>query len=353
MIKFKVRTGGPGDEDARPVGCDVTTAYLAVDGLEAQAREELNRQGKTIVLITHDSEVARRCKHTLIVRDGKLQNASPDLAPEPDRARPKAKSLAPSGLLDWARMVRSALPLAWGNLFRNKVKSFLTMIGVVVGVSAVLAMVTFARFTERGIMASFNEMGANKISVDGRRNWRISAKSKGTIAFQEFSLSKDIEPLRRIFPEVTRYSPALQAWGQYTVSYAGRSIEQVRPMGVSPSYLPIANRRLRRGVPLSEFHVDSRSPVCVLGFEIAQRLFVGEAPGGQIVFVSGDNSSAYSCRVIGVLEPQSSNSEWFKPDLQLIMPYTYFQSVSSFWQSQIERVVLETCLLYTSPSPRD
>mgnify|MGYP001587008930 CR=1 FL=1 len=321
---------------------------------------ELNGQGKTIVIITHDLEIAKQCSRSIFVRDGRLVDEPTGLEPlpgpeaEPTNHGKRSPSSPPLVrrlkrlLAAWPelrRTILSSLPLAWDNLWRNRVKSFLTMIGVIVGISAVLSMVTFSRYVERRILESFADLGANKITLNAWRNWRRSASKKPASEFREFSLQKDIEPLLKIFPDIIDYTPVIQVWGTSTVSFAGRTLtEDIRPIGTSTAYLRMSRHEVLLGTGLSEFQVTQRSPVCVVGFEIAKQLFQGRNnPLGEIIFLTSSNSaSPFTCRIIGVLAQQSTNSDWLKPDFTILLPYTYLQTVLDFWNAQLNRIALET-----------
>jgi macrolide transport system ATP-binding/permease protein len=324
---------------------------------------ELNRQGKTIVLITHDLEIAKQCGRSILVRDGRIVDGE-----EPkSRALPLATlnekpettgeiDLTPAGLSrGWRRLVHAwpslkrtaqvVLPLAWENLWRNKVKSFLTMIGITVGIAAVLAMVTFARFVENRILESFSDLGANRISLNAwRSGGKKAAKKRGRTEFLQFTIEKDVLPLKRVFPDIVDFSPVLTAWNT-TISYGGRTLSNdVRIMGVQSSYLRMGRHRLLLGNVMSPLHVEQRSPVCVVGYEVARQLLQGEGnPIGKLVFLTGGESERpYVCRVIGVLEQQSTNRDWMKPDFMVLLPYTYMQTVVSFWAGLLTNVSLET-----------
>src|SRR5471032_1891257 len=87
--------------------------------------------------------------------------------------------------------------------------------------------------------------------------------------------------------------------------------------------------------------MTSRSGVCMVGAEIAQQLFNETYPIGQVVYVQSGRG-AFGCRVVGVLKSQNSNQDWNQPNLQLLLPYTYFQSVmENWWDAQIHEFVTQ------------
>ncbi len=321
--------------------------------------KRLNSQGKTIVLITHDLEIARQCGRSILVRDGLILEEGPSPRPRAGKTAPalfEVEDLKIEALSGWRRTLnalpalqrtaQAVLPLAWDNRWLNKLKSLLTMVGITVGIAAVLAMVTFARFVENRIIESFSDLGANRITLNAwRQGGRKASKKRARSEFQQFSIKKDLEPLRLAFPDIIDYSPAMFAWGSSTITYGGRTLSNdIRLIGMQPAYMRMARHRLLRGSTMSPLHVENRSPVCIIGFEIAKQLFQGEGdPIGKLAFLTGgDSDKPYVCRVIGVLEQQSTNHDWIKPDFLVLIPYTYMQTVVSYWVAQLTSIALET-----------
>jgi ABC-type antimicrobial peptide transport system permease subunit len=81
--------------------------------------------------------------------------------------------------------------------------------------------------------------------------------------------------------------------------------------------------------------------VCIIGYEIAQRLFSTMYPIGQVLKAS-QNNTFFGCRVIGVFAETSSNKEYIKPNLQVHLPFTYYQgAIADLWSSQIDTVMIQ------------
>lgn len=306
---------------------------------------ELNSQGRTIVLITHDGEVAKKCGTIHHIRDGKFISSEEGTPPpEPIRMARSAPwknrklRLSPAQFL---KIARSQLPMAWDNLGRNKIRTLLTMLGITIGIAAVLSMVTLGQFTKWKILDSYAELGVNTLTFYGDRNWQLKATDIVPGVFSSFDWEKDIAPLTRIFPEISRMSPALNTW-HGKAKFGGKSIDNdVRLVGVNQDALAIANRELLTGRNFSPYHVEQSSSVCIVGFEIAERLLANTSPLGQVLQVE-QGESAFGCRIIGVLKSASSNKEWMKPNLQVYLPYTYFrQVVEGRWFTQISDVLIQ------------
>lgn len=301
---------------------------------------ELNRQGKTIILITHDGEVAKRCQRTIHFRDGRIvsEDISNTRIPSKSTGRATGNSLQNSSSA-WSprRLYESTLPLVFANIFRNRAKSLLTMLGVVIGVAAVLAMLSLGRFAKSRILEGYESLGVNKLQFYGYRNWQLKATDPmNANPFQSFEWDRDLRPLLKIFPEISALSPVKSVWG-VSVSYGGRTeSENVMTMGVNEHYLAISAAGLQSGVNISPFHVENKARVCILGSDYPQALKLSaQELIGKFVMLTIQESMSSPCYVIGVLKSQTSNKEWFKPGKQILVPYTTANAYASRWDPGI------------------
>jgi macrolide transport system ATP-binding/permease protein len=303
---------------------------------------KLNQRGKTIVLITHDPDVAKQCQKSYHLHDGKFV----DHVPLPSKTVPLKEnaSLPRLPFIPYYSLLRSIGPLALQNLRRNKVRAFLTMIGVTVGIAAVFSMLTFGKFAQEKVMKGYEEMGSNTLLIYGHGNWQRKATDRVRTLFDSFDWDKDILALKRVFPEVQKLSPLLQAWGGSTATHAGIAIDEAGIFGVNEHMLPISRRPLSMGKGFNSFHLAQRSPVCVIGSEVNNRLFKETSALGRIIFMNfnwGDKKIGFPCQVVGVFAPFSSSKDWRKPNLDIVLPYTYFQSVFPADIGEIHQFLLQ------------
>lgn len=325
-----------------------------------QVLKNLSSQGKTVVIITHDSEVAKQCSRVFHIKDGSITHSrgAPtdpfEQKREPSERTGKTVGAAAvekvgavgavgaaANFVGYIRMGQALLPLAVENLLRNKSRTALNMLGVIIGVAAVLAMLTLGQFTKRKILDSYAELGAHALEFRGYPNWKLKATDAVSVMFDFFDWERDLVAIKKVFPQITAMSPVLTSFGG-AVSFGGKMIDQdVWLKGVHPDVLPITRSELLAGHNFSRHHLENKSAVCILGYEIAERLFLNSLPLGQVVNID-QRENSFGCRVIGVLKFKTSNNEWNKANLNILLPFTYLQVTSSReWESQIRHVLLQ------------
>lgn len=123
--------------------------------------EELHRSGRTVILITHDQEVAERADRTIEIRDGKIISDSGSVERSLESFEQRAVKSSPSFFLQLTESIKTAFRSLRANLFRTA----LTLLGVVIGVAAVVAMLAVGQGSQREVMARFEDMGANLLFV--------------------------------------------------------------------------------------------------------------------------------------------------------------------------------------------
>jgi putative ABC transport system permease protein len=193
------------------------------------------------------------------------------------------------------------------SLSGNKLRSGLTVLGIVIGVAAVIAMLAVGRGAQESITGSINSIGTNLLVV--------FPGGKGEDRFRPLTM-RDADALRDQLaaPSIEAVAPTLEIGGE--VTFGGQQTSS--PMiGVTPEYFQVRNVSLAEGEFITEEHVLGRASVVLLGHEVAQTLF-GHADGvtGETVRVEGQ-----PFRVIGVLESKGGG-EFGSEDDQIIVPLT-------------------------------
>ncbi|MCJ7543801.1 MAG: ABC transporter permease, partial [Phycisphaerae bacterium] len=164
-----------------------------------------------------------------------------------------------------------ALLVALNNLSANKMRSALTILGVVIGVAAVIAMLSIGRGVEVSITSQIESVGTNLLFVYAGRTEEAGAFSAAGSAA---SLTLEDADAIASAPSVVGVSP--QTSGRVQAAYLSQNTN-TELLGVTPSYLWVSNFEMADGEFISDANVTARSAVVVLGSAVADTLFGGEA----------------------------------------------------------------------------
>lgn len=193
--------------------------------------------------------------------------------------------------------------IALKSIASNKVRSALTMLGIIIGVTAVIAMVSIVQGSTKQITDSLQSMGTNMISVNiGGRGSTRTVSASDLMNFAD----KNSDIIEGIAPSVT---------GSVTVKSGNKNISTSLE-GTNEAYRTVRNTDVQQGRFFNQLDVERRQKVALIGTYVAQELFGTTNPIGQDIKINGD---IYS--VIGLLEVKSNNTAKSGDDI-VIIPYT-------------------------------
>jgi ABC-type antimicrobial peptide transport system permease subunit len=200
------------------------------------------------------------------------------------------------------------------SLRRNIMRSFLTALGVIIGVAAVIAIMEIGEGSKNALQKTIASMGANTLMV------QAGAAASGGVSFGSESVMsltpQDAEQIARQCPSVAEVAPLVRTSSQ--VIYGNRNWKPMQITGTTPSFLVVRDwELLDEGDMFTERDVLSASQVCVLGQTLKRELFQGESPIGKEVRIKN-----VSLRVIGVLNKKGSNMMGMDQDDIVIAPWT-------------------------------
>ncbi len=207
------------------------------------------------------------------------------------------------------RLVKSAFIA----ICRNPTRTFLTTLGIVIGISSVIALMEIGTGASEVLAKNFSEMGANTIRVFPGMIIRGGVNS-GTAARANLTL-KDLNAILKNCPSVNAGTPFLSVRGQ--IIHGGRNWNPYFISGVNEQYFEIAGRKVEEGEPFTISHVRRGSKVCLVGETIVRELFNGENPIGKDLRIQN-----VVFKVIGVLKAKGANMMGMDQDDCVIAPWT-------------------------------
>ncbi len=199
--------------------------------------------------------------------------------------------------------------MAISSVWASKIRSFLTMLGIIIGVAAVIVLVSMVSASTKSMKEELESMGTNLVTVNiQNRGWGSGR-------------SVSIEEIESVCEQNSEYiaacSPLVSSIA--VVKYGGENMA-TSLMGVNSNYTEIRNREVVEGRFFTESDIEKRNGVCVIGQYIVNELFGGREAVGQEVKINGQMFT-----VIGVLDQKSSNATAGGDDDVVMMPYTKAQ----------------------------
>lgn len=201
-------------------------------------------------------------------------------------------------------------------LANNKLRGFLTMLGIIIGVASVITMLAIGQGSKRSIQAQISEMGSNMIMIhpgaDVRGGVRQDASAMETLKLQDY---EDIVDETRF---VSAVSPSVNSSGQ---AIYGANNAPTTVYGISPDYLEIRRYKVEDGDMFTEQDIQTAAKVCVVGKTVVDNLFPdGSNPVGKVI-----RFQKLPFRIVGMLESKGYNSMGMDQDDLILAPYTTIQ----------------------------
>ncbi|RYG05681.1 MAG: FtsX-like permease family protein [Chitinophagaceae bacterium] len=203
-------------------------------------------------------------------------------------------------------------------LQRNKLRAFLTMLGIIIGVAAVIAMVAIGQGSKKSIQDQLSSMGSNMITIRANSNSTVGGGARLESASLQTLTLDDIKAIERQATYINAISPAVQSRGQ---AINGALNWPTSMQGVSPDYLEIRDWKVKEGISFSDEDVTGAAKVCLVGQTIVDNLFTpGDDPIGKII-----RFNKIPIKIIGVLAEKGENAFGSDQDDVILAPYTTVQ----------------------------
>lgn len=270
--------------------------------------EDLNSNGITVIMVTHEEEIAHKAKRIIKMRDGKIQS---DV-----RNRPVGNHLNNVSKIEEVNNGEHLFSELLGHfkegiktLMNNKVRTTLSILGILIGVASVVAMLAIGKGAQKEIESQLSSLGSNLLILRPggvRVGGVIQDSGTSSKIYQE-----DINFLKENLLEAKDLSGSVSGKGQLT--YLNRNWNS-DILGTTPSYPQMRNSIPQIGRFFTESENRSKQRVAIIGTTVVKELFPDKNPMGETIRIN-----KISFQIIGVL-PEKGGGGWRDPDDVVIIP---------------------------------
>lgn len=270
--------------------------------------KELNRQGITIVLVTHEEDIGRQAKRLIRMKDGIIQSDE-RLVPESTTSQTQPIKIRADEEIFKSTEVFEFFKQGFKILNANKVRTGLSMLGILIGVAAVVAMLALGRGAQKAIETQLSSLGSNllvvrpgSISMAGV-HLEIGAATRLTI--------DDVTAIEETIPSVKDASGSVMGRGQITFQDKNWNTQV---LGTGTAYATMRASVPEIGRFFTETENRERSLVAVIGATIVREVFEGQNPIGEFIKINKVNF-----KVVGIL-PEKGATGWRDQDDVVVIP---------------------------------
>ncbi|MBO0494135.1 MacB family efflux pump subunit [Pseudomonas sp. Marseille-Q1929] len=266
-----------------------TGALDTASGKEVmQILAELHAAGHTVIIVTHDPKVAANAQRIVEVSDGEIVSDTRNTGPElPSDAPIEPKRSGARRLVASLGLFKEAFNMAWVALVSHRMRTLLTMIGIVIGITSVVSISAIGEGAKRYVLKDIQAIGSNTIDIFPGSSFGDSRASA-----IETLLPSDVEALNQLY-YVDSATPVV---GRHLLLRFGNIDLDAQVNGVSDRYFKVKGLKLEAGIAFSESDARRQAQVVVIDHNTRQRLFGPNVdPLGQVILVGN-----LPCTVIGV-----------------------------------------------------
>ncbi|WP_375622508.1 MULTISPECIES: MacB family efflux pump subunit [unclassified Bartonella] len=283
--------------------------------------DELHQEGRTIIIVTHDMQVAERAERIIEISDGEIiadkrsRVAKTKVGKKSLQEQQNLKGQQKLGFFrSFVERFREAFVMALLAMNAHRMRTFLTMLGVIIGIGAIIAMVALGNGTREKILENFKSLGSNTLTIFPGKSFSDPQAEKITSLVEA-----DAEALSGL-PYVSGVTPQISASSK--VRFGAVEVNAVIA-GVGEQFFQTQGLKVFKGQFFDQKSVRDRAVDLVIEKEALSVLFPHshESPLGKVVHVGN-----VPARIIGVVDSQNNASGDISNTLQLYLPYTTVQT---------------------------
>ena len=210
--------------------------------------------------------------------------------------------------------IQNLFQIAFRAIAANKLRSFLTMLGIIIGVASVITMLAIGQGSKKSIQKQISEMGSNMIMIRPGQDRGPGGARQDASEMQSLKL-KDYQTLVDNAKYLAAISPSVNSSGQFI---NGNNNTPSTLYGISNDYLTIRQLKIEEGEEFSDEDIKTSAKVCLIGKTVQDNLFTnGEDPVGKVIRVN-----TIPLKIVGVLKSKGYNSFGMDQDDVVLAPYT-------------------------------
>ena len=276
---------------------------------------ELHAEGRTVIIVTHDMSIARRAGRIIEISDGTIiSDRRTDATPVPqDDAKPVAVSGGSSGLAGLVSSLREALRMALLSMRAHKLRTFLTMLGIIIGIASVISVVALGQGSQQRVLQNISSLGTNTLEIFAGKDFGDIRSGKITTL-----VVSDAEALAKQ-SYVAAVTPTVST--SSTVRFGAKEANAL-VNGVSERYFVAKGTKLSQGRFFDGGSVAQKAQEVVIDENTRKSLFADfdGSPVGQVILIG-----KVPARIVGVTQAQQGGFG-SSQNLSLYLPYTAVQS---------------------------